>query len=335
MDHRVILSRAWTIVWRYRALWLFGFLFALAGGGSSLGGPPGGGSSNNRAPSGDPAPGSGIVPPSPPSLPAISWETIAAIILGAVVVVLLLVVLLTILRYVTETALIAGVNEIESTGAILTVRRGFRLGWSRQAWRLFLTEFVIYLTFGLGAVLLVALAASPLLLLLIQQDAVRAIAIGAAVLLILSAILFLIVAGLTLSLVMPYIQRRVVLGQQGVVASFRQGLRLVRASLRDTGLMWLLLAGIGFVWGILKIPVIIVLVVVAVVLGGVPAALIYLASQSWVAAVVVGLPLFLIVLLPTASFIEGLFQVYHSSVWTLAYRQVAAHHGDLLPVNGG
>lgn len=331
MNHVAILSRAWTMVWRYRALWLFGFLFALAGGGSSLGGPPGGGRSNNTAPSG----GTGVVPPAPPTTPGISWDAIAPIIVGIVVVVLLLIVILTILRYVTETALIAGVDEIENTGAALTVRRGFRLGWSRQAWQLFLTEFVIYLVFGLGAILLLALAASPLLLLFAKVDVLSAIAIASAALLILSAIVFLIVAALTLSLVMPYIQRRVVLGRQGVAASFRQALKLVRATLRDTGLMWLLLVAIGVVWGIVKIPVIIVLVVLAVIMGGVPAALVYLVSQSWVAAVVVGLPLFLVVLIPTASFIEGLFQVYNSSAWTLAYRQVAGSHGDLLPVNGG
>ncbi len=329
MNHLAILSRAWTLLWRYRVLWLFGFLFVLAGGGSSFGGPPGGGNSSSRGPS-----NSGVVPPTPPALPEISWNTIGTIILVGVAVVLVLVVILTIVRYVTETALIAGVDEIESTGAALTVRRGFRLGWSRQAWRLFLTEFVIYLIFGLAALLLLALAASPLLLLLIQADAVHTIAVGAAALLVLSAILFLIVAALILSLVMPYIQRCVVLGRQGVRASFRQGLALVRASLRDTSLMWLILIGIGFVWIVVKIPVIILLLVVAGIIGGVPAGLIFLASQSWVAAVVVGLPLFLIVLIPAAAFMEGLYQVYQSSTWTLAYRQVTEQHSDLLPVNG-
>jgi hypothetical protein len=240
--------------------------------------------------------------------------------------VLLLIVIVTILRYVTETALIAGVDEIEGTGAGLTVRRGFRLGWSRQAWRLFLTEFVIYLLFGLGAILLLALAASPLLLLFLHVDAVSAIAIGAT---------FLIVAGLTLSLVMPYIQRQVVLGRQGVAASFRQGLGLVRASLRDTGLMWLILAAIGFVWGIVKIPVIILLVVLAVITGGIPAWLAYTVSQSWVAAVAIGVPLFLLVLVPTVAFIEGLFQVYNSSAWTLAYRDVTGRHSHLLSASAG
>jgi hypothetical protein len=255
------------------------------------------------------------------------------IILIAVAAILVLVVALTILRYVAETAMIAGVDEIEGQGIALTVRRGFRLGWSRQAWRLFLTDLTIGLVLVFGVLVLLALAASPLLLLLIDVDVVRMIAVGMAILLILPAILFIIVAVLTLSLVMPYIQRRVVLGRQGVVASVRQGLKLVRGSLRDTGLMWLLLVAIGFVWGIVKIPVVIV-VVVASLIGGVPAGLVYLVSHSWVAAVVVGLPLFLLVLVPVMSFVEGLFQVYHSSVWTLAYRQVATQHSDLLPVNG-
>src|SRR5260370_25727813 len=36
MNHGKILSRAWTLVWNARALWLFGFLFALAGGGGGF-----------------------------------------------------------------------------------------------------------------------------------------------------------------------------------------------------------------------------------------------------------------------------------------------------------
>jgi len=338
MDHLRILSRAWKMLWHYRALWLFGFLFALAGGGSSFGGSSGGGGSGRGGGNGSGSPGfgpgSGGPPSWPPEFPNVPWSTVGIVILGIVAAALLLIVILTIVRYVAETALIAGVDEIENTGETLTVRRGFRLGWSRQAWRLFLTEFAIRLLFGLAAILLLALAASPLLLLLVNADVVRVIAVGVAILLILPAILFIIVAVLTLSLVMSYIQRRVVLGRQGVLASVRQGLKLVRGSLRDTGLMWLLLIAIGFVWGIVKIPVVIVLVVVSFLMGGVPAGLVYLASHSWVAAVVVGLPLFLLVLIPTIAFVEGLFQVYRSSAWTLAYRQVVTQHSDLLPVNG-
>jgi hypothetical protein len=337
MDHLKILSRAWTMLWHYRALWLFGFLFALAGGGSRFGGSPGGGSSSSGGSGSGGSglgPGSGGPPRWPPEFSNVPWNTIGIIILGAVAAALLLIVILTIVRYIAETALIAGVDEIENTGEPLTVRRGFRLGWSRQAWRLFLTDLTIGLVLMFGILVLLALAASPLLLLLVNVDVVRVIAVGSTILLVLPTILFFIVVGIAFSLVMPYVQRRVVLGRQGILASIRQGLKLVRVSLRDTGLMWLLLIAIGFVWGIVKIPVLVMVVALSLVLGGVPAGLAYLISHSWVITAILGGSLFLLVLVPVMSFVEGLFQVYHSSVWTLAYRQVVTQHSDLLPVNG-
>jgi hypothetical protein len=322
MDHLKILSRAWTITWRYRALWLFGFLFALAGGGSGGGGGGNGGGSGMR-----------WTQPAPSNIP---WNTVLIIVLIAVAVMLVLVVALTILRYVTETAIIAGVDEIEGQGIALTVRRGFRLGWSRQAWRLFLTDLVIYLPVVVVALVLLAFAASPLLLLLVKVNVVRAIGIIATIGLALFVILFIIAVALIVSVVMPYIRRRVVLGRQDVMASIRQGVMLVRASLLDTGLMWLLLAAIGIVLGLVMIPVALVILLVAGLIGGVPAGLVYLISHSWVVAAVVGVPLFLIVLVPTLAFIQGLIEVYKSTSWTLAYREVAARHADLLatPVVG-
>ena len=323
MDHLKILSRAWTITWRYRALWLFGFLFALAGGGSGGGRISGnGGGSGTR-----------WTQPAPSNIP---WDTVLMIILIAVAVILVLVVALTILRYVAETAMIAGVDEIEGQGIALTVRRGFRLGWSRQAWRLFLTDLVIYLPLVVMALVLLAFAASPLLLLLVKADVVRAIGVVATIGFALLVILFIIAVALVISVVMPYIRRRVVLGKQGVMASIRQGVMLVRASLLDTGLMWLLLAAIGIVLGLVMIPVALLVVLVAVLIGGIPAGLAYLISHSWVVTAVVGVPLFLIVLIPTLAFIQGLIEVYRSTSWTLAYRELAARHADLLvtPVVG-
>ena len=300
MDHLKILSRAWTITWRYRALWLFGFLFALAGGGSGGGGGGNGGGSGTR-----------WTQPAPSNIP---WNTVLMIILIAVAVILVLVVALTILRYVAETAMIAGVDEIEGQGIALTVRRGFRLGWSRQAWRLFLTDLVIYLPLVVMALVLLAFAASPLLLLLVKADVVRAIGVVATIGFALLVILFIIAVALVISVVMPYIRRRVVLGKQGVMASIRQGVMLVRASLLDTGLMWLLLAAIGIVLGLVMIPVALMVVLVAVLIGGIPAGLAYLISHSWVVTAVVGVPLFLIVLIPTLAFIQGLIEVYQFHV---------------------
>ena len=145
-------------------------------------------------------------------------------------------------------------------------------------------------------------------------------------------ILALLAVGLILSVVMPYLRRRVVLDQQGPLAALRQSARLVRASLLDTGLMWLLLAGIRIVWSLVMIPVIIVLLVLATIVGGVPAGVAYLVSQSWVWPLVVGLPLFLLVFVPLTAFVTGLFETYVSTSWTLTYREAMSKFGDqLLP----
>jgi hypothetical protein len=147
-------------------------------------------------------------------------------------------------------------------------------------------------------------------------------------------ILFIIAVALAVSLVTPYIRRRVVLSTQGILASLRQGLMLVRVSLLDTGLMWLLLVGVRILQWIVMIPVLIVVVTLSLVIGGAPAGLVYLVSHSWVAAAIVGVPLFLIALVPPIAFVLGLFEVYLSTSWTLAYRDVVARHADQLPVPG-
>jgi len=328
MDHMKILSRAWKITWQQRALWLFGFLFVLTGGsnrgGGSGGGSGGGGGGGGGA--GGPGPW-GVTPPN------IDW-TLVAIIIGVVIVVFFLIgIAMTILRYVAETAIIAGVDESESADTKLTVRRGFRLGWSRQAFKLFLVDLVIGIPMAIIIIAMLAIAASPFLIWAAQvPEAVQIIVTLIGVGMILLVILLIIAIALFVSLVEPYIRRRVVLGKQGVFASIGQGIRLVRASLLDTGLMWLLLAGIGIVWGLVLIPVFLVLAVANGFVALIPAGLTYLlASQSWIAAVIVGLLLMFIMFVPVMSFIQGLFEVYTSSTWTLAYREVTTRHADLLP----
>jgi len=335
MDHLKILKRAWTMTWRYKALWLFGFLFVLAGGsgwGGSGGGRGGGGSGQGGSTGGIAGGNGGGLPFG--AIPPIDWNTVLIIVLAVVAVILVLVVIATMVRYVAETAMFAGVDEIEITSDRLTVRRGFRLGWSRRALRLFLVDLIIYVPLVVLAIILVILALSPLLLLPVNAVAVRVIAIAACVGLELLVILFIIAVALAVSLVTPYIRRRVVLSTQGVLASLRQGLMLVRVSLLDTGLMWLLIVGVRILQWIVMIPVLIVVVTLSLVIGGVPAGLVYLVSHSWVAAAIVGVPLFLIALIPPIAFVLGLFEVYLSTSWTLAYRDVVARHADQLPVPG-
>jgi hypothetical protein len=328
MNHSQILRRAWTLVWHYRTLGFFGFLFALAGGGGGLQFSRGGTSSYNFNGSGTGPNNRGTLPNF--SLPPIDWTTVIWIGLGVLAVLLVLGMVAAVVRYVSETALMAGADEIESTGAALSVRQGFRLGWSRQAGRLFLTDLLIYLPLTVGALVLLAAGALPLLLWLSRQIPLGVIGTLLTVALELVFILGLIALSLVLSVVMPYVRRRVVLNQQAPLAALRQSAQLVRASLLDTGLMWLLLAGLRIVWSLVMFPVVLVLLVLAAVVGGVPAGVAYLLSHSWVWPVVVGLPLFLLILVPSTAFVEGLFETYVSTSWTLTYRAALGKFGDAL-----
>lgn len=301
-----------------RALWVFGFLFALAGGESGLRWFNNSGSRWENSNSG--GPNTGQFPNF--HMPPVDWAAVMWIVVVLVALLVLLGIIAVVVRYVAETALMRGADEIESTGASLTMRHGFRLGWSRQALQLFLTDLLIYVPLALAAVLLLGIAALPLLFWLthiVPLGILASIVSGALGLLV---ILSLIVVGLVLSIIMPYIRRKVVLDKQGVTAAVRESAQLARTTLVDTGLMWLLLAGLRILWSLVMIPVFIAVVLVAIVVGGIPAGLVYLISQSWVAPAIIGGALFLLVLVPVTAFAEGLFDAYVSATWTLTYREL-------------
>src|SRR5689334_21028594 len=101
MNHGKILARAWTLMWHARALWVFGFLFALAGGGGwqSARGTTSSGTGNGA--------GNGFGPFPHIPLSQINWGTVAWIATAVLAVLLVLGVVVTIVRYLAETALMA------------------------------------------------------------------------------------------------------------------------------------------------------------------------------------------------------------------------------------
>ena len=67
-------------------------------------------------------------------------------VIGVFILVMMVVgIVLAIARYVSETAVIRMVDEYETSGNKMTVRQGFRIGWSRTAWRLFLINLIVNL----------------------------------------------------------------------------------------------------------------------------------------------------------------------------------------------
>ncbi|MDX9954863.1 MAG: hypothetical protein RBT75_12240 [Anaerolineae bacterium] len=324
MDYMKIIKRAWNTTWSYKALWIFGILIALSSGGGSSGG------GNSGAQFGG---GGGEWDfPNTFELPEIATGAIIATIVAVCGFFLLLTIATVIARYVSETALIRMVDDHEETGEKRTIKEGFRLGWSKGAWKMFLLDLLIGVAFGAGIVLILMLAATPLLTWITESDALRAIGTVTAIGAILLSILVAIAVGAVVNALLHFIRRAVILEQKGVFESIREGLAFVKAHLKDVALMWLLMFGINLVVALLMIPVVLLLLVLGAIVGGLPGAavgaLVNLITGNemlpWIIGGGIGLFIFVAVVAIPSLFAGGVYKTFESSVWTLTYRELHA-----------
>lgn len=331
MDHLTIIKRAWNITWTYRVLWLFGFILALTSGGTR-----GGGGSN-----------SGWRMPAPERFdmpnfnPDFLWRSLggyANLIIALACALFLLAIFFTVLRYAAETAVIRMVDLRETSGEKLGFRAGWRLGWSRPAFRLFLIDLLLLIVILPLVVLFLALALVPLVGIFSSPSETVQVLSGVAVvgLLLLVVGMFILLA-VAMGLLSPFFHRAAVLEGLGVVDSIRRGFAMVRRRLGDVLIMGILLFGVSLAVMIVTIPIVLILLLVGGLLGGLPAFAIYsLVGQSAaemtaiLAAAAVGIPVFLVVIALPLLFIGGLYEVFSSSTWTLVFREARALEG-LLP----
>ena len=233
MNHTQILKRAWTILWGYKTLWVFGIILALTSASFNNGGNQSRYEfSSNDADNG----GFHLTPP-----PEIAREfealgerlneffseenlsTLIGIIVGLVCLGLLLFTVFRIANYVSQVALIRMVDQYETSGEKVTWKQGFRLGWSRQAWQLFLVDLVIFLPLFVIVLVLIGCAALPLIASSVNGEQPAVFNIVTAIGISFMAIFLLIVIGLVLSLVMELIRRVCVLEERGAIEAIRQG----------------------------------------------------------------------------------------------------------------
>lgn len=321
MDYTKILKRAWHTVWNYRALWIFGVILALTTGGGT----------NNWVQyslgSEDFSQRGLRIERIPPGV----VSTLLAIGIGLACLIVILIIVGAIARYVSETALIRMVDDYEETGQKRRVRQGFRMGWSRSAFRLFLIQLVVGLPTALAFILLFALALAPLLLWTTKAEAAGVIGTVITIGLFILIVLLAIVVGVVLAILMKFFWRACVLEGLGVTAAIRQGYAVVRQNLKDVVLMWLITVGLRIGWAIVMIPVVFLLLVVSAALGGALAllagwltGLAFEGLTPWIVAGVVGIPIFILVLAAPLTFLGGLLEVFLSSTWTLTYRKLHA-----------
>jgi hypothetical protein len=338
MDHIKVLKRAWEITWRYRTLWVFGILIAFltVGGGGGGSGP----TTSGRGGNGEGMPGGGFQMPEIPDY-VVQWLIVLGVGLACLVVIF--VILGTIARYVSETALIKLVDEHEETGARHSVWEGFRIGWSRIAFRLFLIGSVIVFPLVVFFTLLVGFSVGVVLfsvVVLVERVVVLGvigIVAGAGVFFI--SVLLIIVASAVTSTLIRFFWRACALEDLGVVEAIREGFQVVVRRLGDVIIMALIIFGLKIAWSvgvfaasIILIPVILLVVALALLLGGIPALIVGLVSSLFfpnailpvIFAILVGLPIFALVVGAPWLYLGGLKETYISTAWTLTYRELRA-----------
>ncbi len=359
MDHIKILKRAWEILWRYRALWIFGIIVALTTTNPSPGNPgsDGGGQVQYQVDEDDfegfPLPGEvfpfpgdvfpfpGDVFPFPEGefpVPKVASQITLALVavgVGLACLILILAIVATVAKYVATTALIRMVDDYEETGEMRSIREGFRLGWSRTAWRLFLINLVIKLPVIAIFILLLMLVGGGAALSVLMIDRFSTVCgvtgLVASIGLFFVFLLPIIGVVLVLTLLRPFFFQACALEGLGVGDSIRRGFSVVQRHLKDTGIMWLIMIGVRIAFTIVMIPVMILAVVLALVAGGVPALLlggllhlIVKGAAGWILAAAVGVPIFILVVAAPSLFLGGLMEVFKSNIWTLTFRELRA-----------
>jgi len=360
MDPVKILKRAWHILWSYRALWVFGLILALTAAGSS------GGSGNNGVRfSGDgnnqsyqaPLPENWreeigkafaevgkefarILEEGLPALGITKGELTALLWIGAVFVLVMFIVgiVMTVARYVSETAVIRMVDEYEATDTKMTVRQGFRIGWSRTSWRLFLINLIVNLPAILLLGLLVVVGFMIYRMVMSGNETFAVTGIVSLIGVVFLAIFVVVILSIILRLLRQFFWRVCALEEVGVGESLRRGFAMVRENWKDIGLMWLIMIGLGIAWIvvsiialILTLPVVLVTTVIAAVVAAIPGLLLvglfslflngYL---PWIVGGIFIMPLFFTLAFSPWVLLTAWQQVYTSTVWTLTYREIKA-----------
>lgn len=359
-DIKKILSRSWHILWNYRTLWIFGFLLALAmgGGGSGNNSNYSFNDSDRRQPDSewrsdweglrgesfaeqmqDGFRQAGEELQKLQAQYPVEFQMVIAAVITAFVVILLLSLLTAILRYVAETASIRMVDEYEQTGVKVGFWQGWKYGWSRASWRLFLVNFLVHIP---AFILFVILGLVTWWIVASALSGVRSALITSLIAGIGLAFLFIFVTSILmviLYVLRDFAWRMIALEDAGVMDALGNAFGLVKRQWKNVGLMWLVMLGLKIAWSIaffiLVFPLLIVSILTAV--GGLLVAIVpalltagiasLLSAPDfwpWIFAAIIGLPLFAVVAFSPILLVGGWGLIYQSSVWTLTYRELKA-----------
>jgi hypothetical protein len=311
MQYGELVTRSFSIVWRWKYLWLLAILggadVTTGGFGGNFSGF-GGGSGSGGAPSGTGSAGPAASDASQQVSQFLQDYLGLIVLVGALLVVLALAWL--VLSCITTGALVRGSAEHDAG-------RPFGPG---AAWRAGLGTFWSIVGLRLVGLLLTLLAAALIGVLVVlgiasyagnQQGALAAVvAVGVLV------GLALVIAAILFGIAFILATRAIVLERRGPLAALGRAFQLLRTHLGRVLLVWLLQVALGLG---ASVAILIVLVPVVLVVAAPVAAAAVTGGAG--AAVLVAIPL-AVVCLALIVVLAGVAGAYLSTYWTLAFRRM-------------
>jgi hypothetical protein len=315
MDFGQVLGRAWEITWRYKMLWVLGFLAALGEGGS--------------------------VPQSTYSFGDQDFQrffyspdfrfysealaAITAAIFTILCIVVIIAIIIWVISVIARGGLIAAAQQIEEEGST-----SFGRAWAvsaRKFWTLFGLSVLTLLPMIILGILL-AVAAVLFFVPVSQTVGPSADRVAAG-----SIIIFVICSGLLccggiflaliLGQVRIYGERAAIIEDANWISAFSRGWEVIKENLGATIILWLIFLAIGIV-------VFAVSAAIAVALAA-PFVGMFFATEPgywWIAPVCIGGLLGIIIF----ALIRSIVTTYTSATWTLAFRQMTmGQEVDLIP----
>jgi hypothetical protein len=300
MDYGRILSRAWEITWRWKALWILGFLAALGRGG-------GGGNYSYRIDSSDWGDwGYRYYGPIP-------LEIIATLV-GLLCLAVLIGIALWVVSVMARGGLIAGVQQVEEDEST-SLLEAWRVGRSR-----FWTLFGIGILTAIPTIILVVIGIGTLVLFIIGTVGAFDTSEAAGAMGIVSSLLCggalccgAIVIAIVLNQIRIYAERAAILEGLGWIDAFVRGWNVLRENLGPTIVYWLIFFTIGLVlFTAITASLVALFVPILAVLASMD-------QGPWLVVPACGGGLLTIVV---ASLISAIVETFSSATWTLAYREM-------------
>jgi len=304
MDYGKVLVRAWEITWRWKVLWILGFLAALGSGG---GGGGGGGTSYTTSSDDWGYWGYRFYEPYiPPGL--------VAAIIGVACLAIIIGIAIWVVSVIARGGLIAGVQQVEEEG-----HTSFGLAWRAGA-RRFWTLFGISILAAIPLIILVVVGIVTVIMMFVgsgfafeSSDAAGAAGIVTSILCGGFFCCGMVIVAIILQQIRIYAERAAILEDLGWIEAFSRGWNVLKANLGPTIVFWLIFFVIGIAF----------FIAIAAVLGATAFPFIALVSNidpgPWLLAPICCGGMIAVI---AAALINAIVQTFTSATWTLAYRDM-------------